>query len=83
MGSTLLKKRLGYQVMGLMIWSQTTLFKKADNDSLFNHYKTLISLRQNNPALAYGNDFKAWEASSGGLQGYVRRIRMKTIHNPY
>lgn len=46
--------------------------QKEDENSLYNHYKTLINLRQKTPALAFGNYFEVWNDTSGFIQGYVR-----------
>jgi glycosidase len=46
--------------------------QKDDDTSLFNHYRTMIELRKDNPALMYGNGFIEWDGSTGSLQGYYR-----------
>ncbi|PKK87285.1 MAG: hypothetical protein CVV63_01565 [Tenericutes bacterium HGW-Tenericutes-8] len=46
--------------------------QKDDENSLFNHYRTMIELRKDNPALMYGNSFTEWDGSTGSLQGYYR-----------
>ncbi len=46
--------------------------QKNDPDSLYNHYKQLIQLRLENPALMYGNQFIPYVGNETTLQGYVR-----------
>ena len=44
----------------------------ANPNSLLNQYMTMIQLRNNHPALAYGNYFEPYNANQGAIQGYVR-----------
>lgn len=44
----------------------------ADPNSLLNHYKTIINIRRQNPALMYGNYFKEWRAQNTNIQSYIR-----------
>ena len=50
-----------------------------DKNSLLNQYKTMIQLRNQHPALAYGNYFKAYKGNQGALQGYVRYYQYESI----
>jgi alpha-amylase len=46
--------------------------QRTDPDSLFSHYRTMIALRSDNPALMYGNSFIPYVENANTLQGYVR-----------
>jgi 1,4-alpha-glucan branching enzyme len=51
---------------------QWALLENERNQSLFNHYKTLIALRKNNPALYSDNFEPIYDAPGRGLIGYKR-----------
>lgn len=51
----------------------------TDEDSLLNTYKTFLQLRNNHPALAYGNYFEPFKDNVGALQGYVRYYQYEDI----
>ena len=71
-GVTQRLRPLGYHQMAQMIHYQPMQAQKDDDTSLFNHYRTMIELRKDNPALMYGNGFIEWDGSTGSLQGYYR-----------
>lgn len=45
---------------------------KNDVNSMYHHYKTMSNLRQNTPALMYGNTLIPYENNSTFIQGYYR-----------
>lgn len=62
--------------------------QKNNSNSLYNHYKTLMNLRKNNPALMYGNSFELWSGNTQTLQGIIRTYddgdvsqKVLVIHN--
>lgn len=64
--------------------------QKDDENSLYNHYRTLMNLRKNTPALRYGNYFELWKDSKDLYQGYIRYFKhedfeqaLLIIHNLY
>lgn len=50
-----------------------------DEGSLLNQYKIILQLRNNHPALAYGNYFEPFNENEGALQGYVRYYQYENI----
>ncbi|WP_025724808.1 alpha-amylase family glycosyl hydrolase [Acholeplasma granularum] len=60
--------------------TKSVLEQSSDENSLLNHYKALIDIRKNNPALMYGNYFKAWKDNTSFLQGYVRHYEFEDIN---
>ncbi len=44
----------------------------ADSTSLYNVYKEIIKVREDNPALMYGNYFEPYVDNNSNIQGYVR-----------
>lgn len=50
-----------------------------DENSLLNQYKTMLQLRNNHPALAFGNYFEPFIENQGALQGYVRYYQYEDI----
>ncbi len=46
--------------------------QSQDPNSLLNHYKDILAVRRNNPALMYGNYFEKWKDSTTFVQGYLR-----------
>ncbi len=51
----------------------------ANPNSLLNHYKDIIEVRRNNPALMYGNYFEKWKDSTTFTQGYVRYYQYEDV----
>ncbi len=59
--------------------------QKNDSDSLFNHYKTMINVRNSNKALKFGNDFQKTSLSLNRATSFVRTFEgqnLLIIHNP-
>jgi glycosidase len=48
------------------------LVQQGDENSLYSHYQTMIGLRNNNPALMFGNYFQEFKDNNSNIQGYVR-----------
>ncbi len=62
--------------------------QSKDSNSLYSHYKSLIEIRKQTPALMFGNSFIPYNGNSGKLQGYIRTIETEyfrqavlVIHN--
>lgn len=49
-------------------------------DSLLNLYKSILTVRNNNIALKYGNSFVAYEGNTGSLQGFYREYKFGEYH---
>lgn len=43
-----------------------------DSSSLYNQYKDIINIREDNPALMYGNYFEPYVNNDSNIQGYIR-----------
>ncbi len=62
------------------------LVQKEDSDSLYNHYKNMINIRNDNKALKYGNDFQKTNLDLKFATSFIRRFEgqnLLIIHNPY
>lgn len=60
----------------------------TNDESLLNLYKSILSVRNNNIALKYGNSFTEFEGNTGSLQGFYREYeyedsyqKLLIIHN--
>ncbi|XMB71557.1 alpha-amylase family glycosyl hydrolase [Mycoplasmatota bacterium WC30] len=51
-----------------------------NEESLLNHYKTMLQLRNDNIALKYGNSFIKYEDSTSSLQGFYREFEFENQH---
>ncbi|MFA5719588.1 MAG: alpha-amylase family glycosyl hydrolase [Acholeplasmataceae bacterium] len=48
-------------------------------NSLFNHYKNLIKIRKENPALMYGDEFKHYPIDNGNIVAYERSYNQNGV----
>jgi glycosidase len=51
-----------------------------DPTSLLNLYRAILSVRNNNIALKYGNSFVAFEGNSASIQGFYREYEYEEYH---
>jgi glycosidase len=51
---------------------ETASEQLADADSLLATYEAILQIRNTYPALAYGNDFVAWDGATSSLTGFYR-----------
>ncbi|NMA04831.1 MAG: hypothetical protein GX931_00480 [Acholeplasmataceae bacterium] len=51
-----------------------------DKNSLFNHYRNLIKLRKENPALMYGDKFTAYNISNDKIVAFIREYNQNGIN---
>ncbi len=62
------------------------LVQKEDSNSLYNHYKNMISIRNSNKALKFGNDFQKTNLNLSFATSFTRSFEgqnLLIIHNPY
>ncbi|MFI3329050.1 MAG: alpha-amylase family glycosyl hydrolase [bacterium] len=62
------------------------LVQKEDENSLYNHYKNMINIRNTNKALKFGNDFQKTNLDFNFATSFIRTFEgqnLLIIHNPY